>query len=83
MTAAARQPLTVEDIPAGQGPASLFAGPGPVRFESAPDTTEIMWHGPDSIEVIDLPDTPGGAAIREMLAATLPTVAETTEEDQP
>jgi hypothetical protein len=77
---AARKPLTVADIPAGQGAASLFIGNDPRGIGKAVLFKEVD----GSLAWVDdwFPSPPpatAAAAWRDHLAVTLPTV--TTEED--
>jgi hypothetical protein len=76
---AARKPLTVADIPAGQGAASLFLRRDPVGGEM--DLCFKHDDGRDVVIGITLDQLSGAttAALTEHLAATLPTV--TTEEE--
>lgn len=73
-----RKPLTVADIPAGQGAASLYIGPG-YRGELGVYYRTGLTH--DHVFMTEGPDDPNEArrAMWEHLAATLPTV--TTEEE--
>lgn len=73
----ARKPVTVADIPAGQGPASLYIGRAsdgcPVlTFKDEDGDMIVIEHGN--------PTTPSGRAYWDHLAATLPHV--TDEEDR-
>jgi hypothetical protein len=73
----ARKPLTVADIPAGQGPASLFIGPGRYGEHAVMYRTGLDY---DHVFMTEGPDDPSEArrAMWDHLAATLPHV--TTEE---
>jgi hypothetical protein len=76
---AARKPLTVADIPAGQGAASLFIGNDPRGIGKAVLFKEVD----GSLAWVDdwfpsPPPAPAAAAWRDHLAATLPTVTEET-----
>jgi hypothetical protein len=73
---AARKPLTVADIPAGQGPASLFIGP----FLPGIDALYFKAHDRRLARVMEQPTIrTEQRALWDHLAVTLPTV--TTEED--
>jgi hypothetical protein len=77
---AAKQPVTVADIPAGQGAVSLYVGrPEAFRRAGLGEFALLFKRADGSSEVVDWPpegQSPGSAALWDHLAATLPHVTD-------